>query len=50
MSKEYKGFKLEDIVSRKGALEILKAPSRIYKQLYYPDGVKKSLAKDEPKR
>lgn len=46
----YKGFKLEDVVSRKGALDILKAPSRIYKQLYYPDGTKKSVAPERDSR
>lgn len=34
--KTYKGFKLEDVIHRPGALEILKRPSRYGSLLSYP--------------
>lgn len=43
-NKQYKGFKLKDIVHRPNALKILDAPSRICGYLCYPDGTKKPIA------
>lgn len=42
----YKGFKLEDVVHRKGGLDMLKYPSLIFKHRHYPDGTKKPVASE----
>ena len=39
--KDYKGFRLEDVVTRLDSLNILKSPSRILGKLRYPQGENK---------
>jgi hypothetical protein len=34
----YKGFKLEQVVHRPGALDMFAYPSRVHNTLHYPDG------------
>jgi hypothetical protein len=36
--KEYKGFTLQQVCHRKGALDILLNPSRMSNTLFYPNG------------
>lgn len=37
-SRQYKGFSLKDVATRKGSLDILSRPSLIFNKLRYPDG------------
>lgn len=39
-SRQYKGFSLKDVATRKGSLDILNKPSLIFNELRYPDGHK----------
>ena len=46
---EYKGFKLRDVATRPGSIDMLDLPSRIGNTLYYPNGDTVKMY-DEPRR